>query len=297
MENRARYPPKMAGFSARQNLPTLVALGILAEVLVFPGTVKSQNCGCGPNLCCSQFGYCGTGNEYCGSGCKEGPCTNTSSFPQTYYCLPFFGSIDVSVADIVTDDFFKGILNQSSTDCPGKSFYTRAAFLDAVSAYNQFATGSVRDSKREIAAFFANVVQVTDSLCYIEEINGSSRDYCDESYTEYPCNSNKKYYGRGPLQLTWNFHYGAAGKNIGFDGLNSPELVAADPIISFKASLWFWMTYVHQVRSQGFGATIQAINGAIECNGKNPAAVKDRIQYYTQYCNQLGVAPGDNLTC
>ncbi|KAG7991645.1 hypothetical protein I3843_02G087400 [Carya illinoinensis] len=299
MENRARYPPKMAGFSARQNLPTLVALGILAEVLVFPGTVKSQNCGCGPNLCCSQFGYCGTGNEYCGSGCKEGPCTSTSSFPQTYYCLPFFGSIDVSVADFVTDDFFKGIHNQSSTttNCPGKSFYTRAAFLDAVSVFNQFATGSVRDSKREIAAFLANVAHETGSLCYIEEINGASQDYCDESNTQYPCNLDKKYYGRGPLQLTWNYNYGAAGNSIGVDLLNSPETVAKDPVISFKTALWFWMTNVHQVLNQGFGATIRAINGAIECNGGNPAAVQSRIQYYTQYCNQLGVAPGDNLNC
>ncbi|XP_041000194.1 endochitinase EP3-like [Juglans microcarpa x Juglans regia] len=284
MKNRARYPPKMAGFSARQDLLILILLGILAAVLVFPSThVKGQNCGCGPNLCCSQFGYCGTGNDYCGSGCKEGPCTNTSSFPQTYYCLPFFASsIDVSVADFVTEDFFNGILNEAGTrHCPGKSFYTRAAFLDAVSAYkNQFAAGSVDDSKREIAAFFANVGILTESLCYIEETDGASRDYyCDETNTRYPCKSNKKYYGRGPLQLTWNYNYGAAGNNIGFDVLNYPELVAEDPIISFKTALWYWMTNVHQKLSHkgGFAATIQAMNGAIECNGGNPSEVRSLI--------------------
>ncbi|KAG6726840.1 hypothetical protein I3842_02G100300 [Carya illinoinensis] len=220
-----------------------------------------------------------------------------------------------TVADIVTDDFFNGILNQATGDCPGKSFYTRAAFLSALSSYNQFGSGSADESKREIAAFFANVAHETGSLCYIEEINGASQDYCDETNTQYPCNPDKKYYGRGPLQLTWNYNYGAAGNSIGIDFttrktgncdqfiatkrclLNSPETVATDPVISFKTALWFWMTNVHQVLNQGFGATIRAINGAIECNGGNSGAVQSRIQYYTQYCNQLGVAPGDNLSC
>ncbi|MFQ6652867.1 hypothetical protein Gotur_024541, partial [Gossypium turneri] len=71
-------------------------------------------------------------------------------------------------------------------------------------------------------------------FCYIEEINGASRDYCDQNNDRYPCNPNKGYYGRGPIQLSWNFNYGPAGENIGFDGLNSPETVATDPVISFN---------------------------------------------------------------
>ncbi|KAB1219456.1 Chitinase 5 [Morella rubra] len=268
----------------KRSLLTIVLVGILAGVL--PTNVMGQNCGCAANLCCSQFGYCGTGNDYCGSGCREGPCTSSSP------------TGDVSVADIVTDSFFNGILNQASGDCPGKSFYTRAAFLNALNSYSQFGQdGSADASKREIAAFFAHVTHETGSFCYIEEINGASQNYCDSSNTQYPCNPNQKYYGRGPLQLTWNYNYGAAGNSIGFDGLNSPGTVASDPVISFKTALWFWMNNVHQVISQGFGATIRAINGAVECNGGNSAAVQSRIQYYTQYCNQFGVAPGDNLSC
>ena len=87
-----------------------------------------------------------------------------------------------------------------------------------------------------------------------------------------------------------------ASTNIGLDLLNSPDTVATDVVISFETALWFWMTYVRPVVSQGFGATIQAINGN-ECNGGNFDAVKARVQYYKQYCNQLGIAPGDNLTC
>ncbi|KAL4632148.1 hypothetical protein ACB092_04G031100 [Castanea dentata] len=203
-----------------------------------------------------------------------------------------------SVADIVTQDFFNGIINQADASCAGKNFYTRAGFLDALNSYNQFGNlGSADDSKREIAAFFAHVTHETGHFCYIEEINGASQDHCDETNTQYPCNPNKKYFGRGPLQLTWNYNYGAAGTSIGIDLLNSPETVATDVTVSFKTALWFWMTNVRPVVSQGFGATIRAINGAIECNGGNPSTVQARVQYYTQYCNQLGVAPGDNLTC
>ena len=29
-----------------------------------------------PNMCRSKWGYCGTGDEYCGDGCVAGPCHN-----------------------------------------------------------------------------------------------------------------------------------------------------------------------------------------------------------------------------
>ncbi|WOK94308.1 hypothetical protein Cni_G03010 [Canna indica] len=48
---------------------------------------------------------------------------------------------------------------------------------------------------------------------------------------------------------------------------------------------------------QGFGATIRAINGALECDGKNPATVNARMGYYKDYCSQFGVDPGNDLTC
>ncbi|GLJ22834.1 hypothetical protein SUGI_0430480 [Cryptomeria japonica] len=50
-------------------------------------------------------------------------------------------------------------------------------------------------------------------------------------------------------------------------------------------------------RHWGFGATIQAVNGAIECNGGRPDIVNKRIGYYKNYCEKLGVDPGSNLFC
>ncbi|KAJ3696835.1 hypothetical protein LUZ61_000540 [Rhynchospora tenuis] len=267
-------------------LKSLLLTTIFCLALFNP--TNSQNCGCSANLCCSKYGYCGTGDDYCGAGCQGGPC----------YASP--PTNDVSVADIVTQSFFDGIIGQADASCAGKGFYTRDAFLSSLGSYQEFGrVGSVDDSKREIAAFFAHVTHETGHFCYIEEIDGPSKDYCDETNTQYPCVAGKGYYGRGPIQLSWNFNYGPAGQSIGFDGLGSPETVANDVIVSFKTALWYWMRNVHShiVSGEGFGATIRAINGALECDGKNPATVNARVGYYKDYCQQFGVDPGQNLTC
>ncbi|KAG0493223.1 hypothetical protein HPP92_004217 [Vanilla planifolia] len=265
--------------------PTPVFLLLVAALAV---TASGQNCGCSSGLCCSKYGYCGTGEPYCGDGCQSGPCYSSGGNGS--------GHGVVSVADVVTQQFFDGIIGQAAAGCEGKGFYTRQAFLNAAAKYSNFGKGAtVADSKREIAAFFAHVAHETENLCYKEE-RDKSNSYCDPKYTQYPCAPGKKYYGRGPLQLTWNYNYGAAGKDIGFDGLNSPETVSSDPTVSFKTALWFWMNNVHSIINQGFGATIRAIN-SIECNGGNTAQVNDRINHFKNYCNQLGVDPGTNLSC
>ncbi|KAL8482822.1 hypothetical protein ACS0TY_025743 [Phlomoides rotata] len=260
---------------------------LLALLLAAGNQVSGQNCGCPSNLCCSQFGYCGSTDPYCGAGCRSGPCTGSS---------PSGGG----VGNIVTDAFFDQIINQAPANCAGRGFYTRSAFLTAAGSYPQFGTSSNADvAKQEIAAFFAHITHETGHLCYREEINGASGNYCDPNNTEWPCVSGKGYYGRGPIQLSWNYNYGPAGRDIGFDGLNDPDIVARDPVISFKTALWFWMRTCHEpiTSGQGFGATIRAINGNLECNGANPGTVTTRVNYFTSYCSQLGVSPGDNLRC
>ncbi|KAI3975084.1 hypothetical protein MKX01_025598 [Papaver californicum] len=247
-------------------LRLIFVIGVISGI--FSELTAGQNCGCAPNECCSEFGFCGPPGDpaYCGTGCREGPCTPPS---------------DVNVADI--------------------NFYSHGAFLDALTKYDLFGrVGTQDDSKREIAAFFAHASHETERFCFTEEKDGAAKDYCNETNLEYPCASGKLYYGRGPLQLTWNYNYGPAGQEIGFDGLNNPETVANDPAISFKTALWYWMRSVHKIitSGQGFGETIRAINGALECG--NPAEsgkVESRVNYYTTYCTQLGVAPGDNLRC
>ncbi|OAY37776.1 endochitinase EP3 [Manihot esculenta] len=204
-----------------------------------------------------------------------------------------------SVADLVTQDFFNGIINQAPAGCPGKNFYSRDTFLQALNSYSDFGKlGSPDDSKREVAAFFAHTTHETGFFCNIEEKDvPPTENYCDTNFPQYPCTPGKRYFGRGPIQLSWNYNYGAAGQDNRFDGLNNPEIVATDPVVSFRTALWYWMKNVRPSVSQGFGATIRAINGPVECDGKEPAKVQARIDLYTRYCGQFGVAPGGNLQC
>ena len=187
------------------------------------------------------------------------------------------------------------------------SFYTYSGLKAALSAYPGFTnTGSDTVKKQEAAAFLANVSHETGGLVYIDEINQANwPHYCDTSQP-YGCPAGQSaYHGRGPIQLSWNFNYYAAGNALGVDLLNNPNLVATDSSVSWQTGLWYWMTgtggagttsHNAMVNSQGFGTTIRAIN-SIECNGGNPAQVQSRINLYTNITGILGVPAGGNLSC
>lgn len=130
-------------------VPVTTISSIVLLVCVLVNVSVAQNCGCASNECCSQWGYCGTTSDYCGAGCQSGPCTTTDTN-------------GVVVSEIVTEGFFNGIIDQADSSCEGKNFYSRKLFLDAAEGYAEFArVGSIDDSKREIAAFFAQVTHET----------------------------------------------------------------------------------------------------------------------------------------
>jgi predicted chitinase len=186
-------------------------------------------------------------------------------------------------------------------------FYTYAGLTDAMKKYPAFATtGSDTVKRQEAAAFLANVNHETGGLVYIDEINQANwPHYCDMSQP-YGCPAGQSaYHGRGPIQLSWNFNYYAAGNALGVDLLNNPNLVATNSSISWQTGLWYWMTgtgaagttsHNAMVNGQGFGTTIRAIN-SIECNGGNPAQVQSRIDAYNRFTSILGVSPGGDLSC
>ena len=185
------------------------------------------------------------------------------------------------------------------------SFYTYSGLVSALSAYPAFATtGGTTVEEQEAAAFLANVDHETGGLVYVNEIDQSG-DYCDTSES-YGCPAGTyAYYGRGPLQISWNFNYEAAGQAIGQDLLDNPNLVSTDSAISWETALWYWMTQTgggsetsHSAMTDGdgFGNTIRAIND-IECNGGDTAEMQDRVNDYESFASILGVSPGNNLTC
>ncbi|CAI0471889.1 unnamed protein product [Linum tenue] len=223
--------------------------------------------------------------------------------------IPATVVVAVPLGRLVTPEFFNNIRNKAGSNCKGKHFYTRRAFLKAAKSYPRFGhLDSVEESKREIAAFFAHVshetgesdptylilLLVVSDLCYTEEIERGT--YCDSSAVANPCAPGRQYYGRGPLQLSWNYNYGECGKANGFDGLRNPDIVARDPVVTWKSALWFWSTSVRPTERKGFGETIHKING-MECNHGNTDEVEDRVRYYREYCKQLGVSPGNNIRC
>lgn len=211
------------------------------------------------------------------------------------------------------------------------ALYAYDSLVAATGKYPQFCNeGSDEQRKREAASFLANIAHETTGgwptapggpyawgLYFIEEQNPQSQ-YCDPSNSTYPCAPGKSYYGRGPIQLSWNYNYGAAGEALGVDLLNNPDLVKSDGAISFETALWFWMTSqppkpsCHDLisgrwapsgadasagRVPGFGMTINIINGGLECSIPTPPQVNDRVGFYQRFTQMLGVSTGDNVYC
>ncbi|WBB51127.1 carbohydrate-binding protein [Verrucosispora sp. WMMA2044] len=188
------------------------------------------------------------------------------------------------------------------------SFYTYSGLVNALSAYPAFArTGSATVQRQEAAAFLANVYHETGGLVHIVEQNTANYPHYCDSGQPYGCPAGQAaYYGRGPIQLSWNFNYNAAGNALGLPLLTNPWLVQTDAAVAWKTAIWYWMTqngpgtmtaHTAMVTGAGFGQTIRSINGSIECNGGNPAQVQSRVTRYQQFVGILGVPAGANLYC
>jgi Chitinase class I len=178
-------------------------------------------------------------------------------------------------------------------------FYSYDGLVAALRTYPAFTTtGDDATRRREAAAFLADVDHETGGLKYVVEQNTAN-------YGSY-CDTTNAYYGRGPVQLSWNYNYRAAGEAIGIDLLADPAAVERDPAVAWSTGLWFWNTQVgaatatsHDaiVGGRGFGATIRSFNGVLECDGRNAGQVQNRVQAYQRFTALLDVPPGDNLSC
>ncbi|KAF0688915.1 hypothetical protein As57867_019492, partial [Aphanomyces stellatus] len=152
--------------------------------------------------------------------------------------------------------------------------YKYENFVAMAGKYPAFAnTGDADVDRREVAAFLGQISLESGDLQYVEEINKS--DYCQAS-GEYPCEAGKQYYGRGPIQLSWNYNYKDFGKAAGKDLVKNPELVATDADLVWYSAMWFWNApkwngNIHDVvgKPGGFAKTTFIINGGLEC-GVNP---------------------------
>lgn len=177
--------------------------------------------------------------------------------------------------------------------------YSYAGFLESAGAFPAFAgEADATWAKREIAMFLANAKWETGSFVHVRELNPNpASPYCDTA-RPYGCPAGaQNYYGRGAMQLSWNYNYHAAGLYLGIDLLNNPNLVETTPALAWETGMWFWMNpgspgdTPHKVFKSGLGSTIRVING-LECNGGRPDAISGRIEYYRQILGVLGVDAG-----
>ncbi|MFI3449541.1 glycoside hydrolase family 19 protein, partial [Klebsiella pneumoniae] len=204
--------------------------------------------------------------------------------------------------EIISRGTFEVFLpKRNDNRCPATGFYTYDAFIEAAKAFPEFGnTGNEAMRKKEIAAFFGQTSHETNGgwpgadggqfswgYCFIKEVN--------------PSPSVGQYYGRGPIQLTWDYNYRQCGDDIGVDLLGNPNLLSTNPVLSFKSAIWFWMKTqppkpsCHDVitdiwrpseadkaagRLPGYGMTTHIINGGIECGRGPNQSVENRIGYF-----------------
>lgn len=114
----------------------------------------------------------------------------------------------------------------------------------------------------EEAMFLANIMWETGGLQHTEEIA------CRNGDCVYG-----PYYGRGYIQLTWDYNYRDASYALYGDDrlLRRPELVA-EVECGWRTAMYYWQRYVkpllqetNAIEKHLFGYTVMAINGAIEC--------------------------------
>ena len=252
-----------------------------------------------------------SGRNYQANYWTQGNDPDTSSGPvgtgQPWIPMSFCGGSNATSTPGGTG--FASIVSNAQFDqmFPSRNaFYTYQGLVTAANFYSAFAgTGTTDTRKREAAAALANFNHETGGLWYITEI--AKNTYCDSTNTQYPCAAGKQYYGRGPIQISWNFNYGAAGTALGLPLLTNPDLVEQDASVAWKTALWYWMTQTGpgtmtphnaMVNGAGFGETIRSINGSLECNGGNSAQVQSRINAYNNLIAILGTTAGPgNLGC
>lgn len=195
--------------------------------------------------------------------------------------------------------------------------YDYDSFLKAVAQFPMFCGedyGRPALCQRELATFFAHTARevgketpndkypewrqsfyfVTESAC--TPANGKSKcNYTSTGWsaTVWPPVKGQQYFGRGPLQLSWDYNYAQLSTTI-FDDenvlLKNPSLIESSGQYAFTSALWFYMTpqtpkpSMHEVATNlykpnaydkkagldsTFGTTIMIINGGYECTTAN----------------------------
>ena len=165
-----------------------------------------------------------------------------------------------------------------------------------------------------------------DICSYCDASDTAYGGACDWLYENGSGKADDFYYGRGPMQLRWNYDYGAFGQYYYQDPdllLYNPNMLVQDSEAAFASAIWYWMTErdgkpsAHDVmilgnysydsefslsedgRYPGFGMTINVTRGESECGSAyDHDANRNRIGFYITYLNTLEdyYDPGEGLS-
>ena len=198
---------------------------------------------------------------------------------------------------------------------PQTTPYTYASLSEAVDRWHAFNNSNDTENKLELAAFLANIAHETGNFVYTTEVacsngTGTPKDPLPAA-CHYGGSDGAAYYGRGPMQLSWNYNYQAYNEAIHSSGttndapnfLTNPDAVL-QPTYLMDTGIWFWTKRPSgpssQVASQvfqrdattpgdykkkdPFGESIRIINGGIECD-QQPGSIgyneaQSRIKNY-----------------
>jgi hypothetical protein len=212
------------------------------------------------------------------------------------------------IGAIVSSSQFDQIWNPATRS----STYTYADFKTAADTYYPAlcGTGDTNTKKRECAAYFASKDQETGMGQYDRELycqpggggyGGAACSYCGGSSCG-ACAAGQQYWGRHAVQLSWDYNYCLAGGQIGTNLHADPNAIFNNKVTGWRLSDWYWMTQLGPSVSNGygtwpmrtahdsitssdasgnygFGGTIRAVNGGIECGSRVQQQI-NRVTYY-----------------
>jgi putative chitinase len=130
------------------------------------------------------------------------------------------------------------------------------------------------NTKLRIAGYLAQVATETHELDWWQELDSADGSYL-RNQPYYP------YYGRGPIQLTWDYNYRSYADDSGNDVVNNPDLLT-EPEVGFDSSGWYWQradcnSYCDAQDIEGLSV---AVNGGY--NG-----YQSRVDYWNWNLQQL----------
>lgn len=137
------------------------------------------------------------------------------------------------------------------------------------------------NTKLRKAAFIAQTAHESGGFYYREELaSGDAYEGRRDLGNTQP-GDGRRYKGRGYIQLTGRANYAEAGRDLGLDLLNFPEL-AAQPKNAARIAAWFWnKKKLNALADQGpaaFDSITRRINGALRGKPQRDAIYHRALQ-------------------